>query len=104
MRKHLVIGQLNEYQFFNQQHTSGITVYKGTVTNIENTVRAVHSCNSWLETYPGLLTISFSLELISVSQLYEMATTPCSESSHLYRQRHITEHPSSNSSGSAIDR
>ena len=26
--------------------TSGITVYNRTVTNIENTVRAVHNCNS----------------------------------------------------------
>ena len=30
-----------------QRHTSGITVYNRTVTNIENTMRAVHSCNSW---------------------------------------------------------
>ena len=27
---------------------SVITVYNRTVTNIENTVRAVHSCNRWL--------------------------------------------------------
>ena len=49
----------------NQRHTSVITVYNHTVTNIENsvqvtvynrtvtnignTVRAVHSCNSWFE-------------------------------------------------------
>ena len=44
MRKHLVIGQLNEYQFF----SACITVYNRTVTNIEKTVRAVQSCNSWL--------------------------------------------------------
>ena len=31
----------------NQRHTSGITVYNRTVTNIEKTVRAVHSCSSW---------------------------------------------------------
>ena len=31
----------------NQCHTSGITVYNRTLTNIENIVRAVHSCNSW---------------------------------------------------------
>ena len=30
-----------------QRHISGITVYNRTVTNIVNTVRAVHSCNSW---------------------------------------------------------
>ena len=50
--EHLVIGQLNEYQCFSAFHwstsdTSGITVYKCTVTNIENTVRALHSCNCW---------------------------------------------------------
>ena len=33
----------------NQRHTSCITVYNRTVTNIENTVRAVHSFNSWLK-------------------------------------------------------
>ena len=31
----------------NQRHTSGITVYNRTAINIKNTVRAVHSCNSW---------------------------------------------------------
>ena len=34
------------FSFVNQRHTSGITVYNRTVINIENTVRAVHSCNS----------------------------------------------------------
>ena len=54
LRKHLVIGQLNEYQFFSALHWSTsdtppavYTVYNRTVTNIENTVRAMHSCNSW---------------------------------------------------------
>ena len=42
LMKHLVIGRLNEYQFFsavlvNQRHTSCFTVYNRTVTNIENT-------------------------------------------------------------------
>ena len=36
------------FSLVNQRHTSCITVYNRTVTNIENTVRAVHSCNSWL--------------------------------------------------------
>ena len=31
----------------NQWHNSGVTVYNRTETNIENTLRAVHSCNSW---------------------------------------------------------
>ena len=35
------------FSLVNQRHTSGITVYNRTVTNIENTVRVVHSCNSW---------------------------------------------------------
>ena len=35
------------FSLVNQRHTSGITVYNRTVTNIENTVRAVHSCNNW---------------------------------------------------------
>ena len=35
------------FSLVNQRHTSGITVYIQTVTNIENTARAVHSCNSW---------------------------------------------------------
>ena len=35
------------FPLVNQLHTSGITVYNCTVTNIENTLRAVHSCNSW---------------------------------------------------------
>ena len=34
------------FSLVNQRHTSGITVYSRTVTDIENTVRAVHSCNS----------------------------------------------------------
>ena len=36
------------FALVNQRHTSVITVYKCTVTNIENTLRAVHSCNGWL--------------------------------------------------------
>ena len=35
------------FSLANQQHTSGITVYNRTVTNIKNTVWAMHSCNSW---------------------------------------------------------
>ena len=35
------------FSLVNQQHTSGITVYNRTGTNIENTERAVHSYNSW---------------------------------------------------------
>ena len=35
------------FSLVNQRHTSGITMYNRTVTNIENTVRAVQSCNSW---------------------------------------------------------
>ena len=34
------------FSFVNQRHFSCITVYNRTVTNVENTVRAVHSCNS----------------------------------------------------------
>ena len=36
------------FSLVNLRHTSGITVYNRTVTNIEDTVRAVHSFNSWL--------------------------------------------------------
>ena len=36
------------FSFGNQRHISAITVYNRKVTNIENTVRAVHSCNNWL--------------------------------------------------------
>ena len=37
------------FSLVEQGHTSRITVYSRTVSNIENTVRAVHSCNyySW---------------------------------------------------------
>ena len=35
------------FSLVNQRHTSGITEYNRTVTDIENTVQAVHSCNSW---------------------------------------------------------
>ena len=35
------------FSLVNQRHTSGFTVYYRTVTNIENTVRAVRSCNSF---------------------------------------------------------
>ena len=35
------------FSLVNQRHTSCITVYNRTMTNIENTVWAVHSCNSW---------------------------------------------------------
>ena len=33
------------FSLANQWHTSGITVYNRTVTNIKNTVRAVHICD-----------------------------------------------------------
>ena len=36
------------FSLVNQRHTSGITVYNRTVTNIEDTVRSGHSCNSWI--------------------------------------------------------
>ena len=36
------------FSLINQRHTSAITVYNRTETNIENTVRAVYSRNSWL--------------------------------------------------------
>ena len=35
------------FSLVDQRHTSCIAVYNRTVTNIENTVRAVYSCNSW---------------------------------------------------------
>ena len=37
------------FSLVNQRNISGITVYNRTVTNIENTARAVHSCNSWFK-------------------------------------------------------
>ena len=39
------------FSLVNQRHTSGITVYNRTVTDIGNTVRAVHRCNSWFFLY-----------------------------------------------------
>ena len=36
------------FSLVNKRHTSCITVYNLTVTNIKNTVRAMHSCNSWI--------------------------------------------------------
>ena len=49
LRKHLVIGQLNEYQFFSAFHWSTSDPPPASqCTNIGNTARAVHSCNSWL--------------------------------------------------------
>ena len=56
------------FTLVNQQHTSTITVYNGTVTNIENTVRAVHSCNSWFESLSGraiVLLIRINLNQLS---------------------------------------
>ena len=35
------------FSLINQRHTSSITVYNHTATKIENTMRAVHSCNNW---------------------------------------------------------
>ena len=43
------VKRISVFLFFslvNQWHTSGIAVYNRTVTNIGNTVRAVHSCFS----------------------------------------------------------
>ena len=37
------------FSLVNQRHTSGFTVYNRTVANIENTVRAMHSCSSWFQ-------------------------------------------------------
>ena len=48
----------------NQRHTSAITVHNRTVSNIENTVRAVHSCNSWF-------ILIFNLELLYLIQHLE---------------------------------
>ena len=39
------------FSLVNQGHTSGNTVYNRTVTNIESTVRAMHSCDSWLNSF-----------------------------------------------------
>ena len=36
------------FSLVNECHTSAITVYNRRVTNIENTAKAMHSCNSWL--------------------------------------------------------
>ena len=46
--KHLVSDQFFCFSLVNQRHTSAVKVYNRKVTNIENTVRAVHSCNSRL--------------------------------------------------------
>ena len=43
------------FSLVNQRHTSGFTVYYRTVTNIENTVRAVRSCNSFFLFLSGTL-------------------------------------------------
>ena len=37
------------FSLVDQRHTSGVTVYNLTVSNIKNTVQAVHSCNNWLQ-------------------------------------------------------
>ena len=37
------------FSLVNQPYTSGITVYNRTVTNVGNTGRTVHSCNSWFD-------------------------------------------------------
>ena len=53
---------VKEYQFFSAFHwatsDTSITVYNRTVTTIENTVQAVHSCNSWFSFYSLLLFFS----------------------------------------------
>ena len=44
------VKQMSDFLCFslvNQRHISCITVYNRIMTNIENTVRAVHSCNNW---------------------------------------------------------
>ena len=58
MRTHLVIGRLNEYQFFSAFHWSTSDtpptpppLHQRTVTNVENIVWAVHSCNSWFSSF-----------------------------------------------------
>ena len=52
------------FSLVNQPHTSGITVYDRTVTNIENTVRrAKQSCNSWF-----LAGSTFSIEKVLHAQ------------------------------------
>ena len=55
------VKRISGFLFFslvNQRHTSGITVYNRTVTDIGNTVRAVHSCNSW---YESKISISYKI-------------------------------------------
>ena len=69
LRNHLVIGQLNEYQFFSAFHwsTSGTPPASQCITVprsiFENTVRAVHSCNSWFN--KGVVRMeTFTLKLL----------------------------------------
>ena len=42
--------------FFIGQPAIHITVYNRTLTNIENTTRAVHSCNSWFKLFESVST------------------------------------------------
>ena len=51
------------FSLVNQRHTPSITVYNRTVTNIENIVRDVHSCNSWFQEENALLACTSSMTL-----------------------------------------
>ena len=53
----------------NQRHASCITVYNRIVTNIENTVRGVHSCNSWFLSNFIMLARSSVLFWVYVNEL-----------------------------------
>ena len=57
------------FSLVNQRHTSGITVHNRTVTKIENTLGALHSCNSWPNTCIAQLAVTsnlFWLEIYAV--------------------------------------
>ena len=72
------VKQISVFLWFslvNQRHTAGITVYNRTVTNIENTVRTVHSCNSWF-VYSFIFTWYILIEEKRVTKTLFRPATP----------------------------
>ena len=81
------------FSLVNKRHTSGITVYNHTVTNIGNTMRAVHSCNSWFsfqsnpknsdpsyKKYLDLLDCLGRVKLVFVAKFHRTDLVTCSHS------------------------
>ena len=71
------------FSLINQRYTSCITVYNRTDSNIENTVRAVHSCNSWFITITQIIYLDIGVTFMKISMISFIIIFALIEEMHL---------------------